>query len=1005
MVGGEAGVGKTRFLEAVAMDARTLGFRITSGTCLRLDAGAMPYAAIVAALRGLVRDTDPATVAASLGADRREIARLLPEVARIGSQQVPMTRDVPGVPPRPGGTTLPGVAAPSAGVAAPSAGLADGGAPDPLARLRLFEAVSSWLGRLAASEPLLLVLEDIHWADPATLDLVRSLAVALAGRMVLVVTLRTDVVAAPGVAATVAELVRDNADRIELAPLDRDGILHLAAGALRTDPAAIDPVKVDRLLDRSGGNPFLALELIEAGLLADGDVPYAGVPPSLRDILDARLVSLEAGVLVVLRAAALEPGPIDDAVLATVLDQPVGMVGNAIREAREAGVLATGPGAPRFRHPLQRDVLVEQLGPGERRALHARFAEALAADGDDPSRATAVAFHRDAAGDDARSLEAHVRALLAAERAYAFEAAEAHAARAAELRDRLGPRAADDLPDTVWLLEHASIAALLAGDPAGSGDYARRALALVGDDDERAVTLHDRLRWALWETGDRAGARHELDLAEARLGDGPAAANLRARLIAQRAAMRMDEADAGPALALADDAIRAARDLDAPDIEAIALGVRGRTRALHGEVDAGLADLRAAVAIADRIENLQGRLIGTATIVMVLARCGRARDALAEADAALAMAEASGIGRSLGAQLAAEAARSAFAIGAWDDAERRVADGLRRRPAAPAEVVLRTVGLRLAAARGRDQEAAAHEARLAVLEPVLADAEARAALGVARAERALAAGRAAEVRSLVDQALDAVAQGGERGASLAWLGALAIQAEVELALDARARGDDPAMRDAAGRVAVIAAVVEREAAAVATAWGPRAAALLAQVRAEQSRLLPSVDGRCTAWESAVDRWEAIERPSNAAYARYRLAEARLARGDPRASVAEPLLAAAKALRTLGARPLLDRVERLARLARVDVAGPGADAGRPSPVTDGLDGLDLTAREREVLRLVAAGWSNARIADELGISAKTASVHVSNILGKLGVDNRVEAAAIAHRLGVAGRDPS
>jgi DNA-binding CsgD family transcriptional regulator len=975
VVGGEAGVGKTRLVESVAADARTLGFRIAAGACLRMDAGAMPYAAIVGALRQLARDGDPGTIAASLGAYRHEVARLLPEVVRLAGATAS--------PAAPGG---PGTEA-----------------PDPLARLRLFEAIAGWLDRLSGTTPVLIVLEDLHWADPATLDLVRSLALSLSGRTLLVVTLRTDEPAPPAVGATVAELVRDGAGRLELAPLDRSTFERLVVAAHGAHAGAPDEEAVDRLYERSGGNPFLALELVEAGLLEGGDTPYAGVPPSLRDILDARLASLDDGTLEVLRAAALQPGPIDDEVLAAVLGRSIGSVGGALREAHESGVLATAPGAPAFRHALQRDVLLEQLGPGERRMLHGRFADALATGGRDPSRATAIAWHRDAAGDDARSLAAHVEAHEAAMQAFAFEAAARHAARAAELRGRVDPALAAGLPDGPTLLEAASLAALLDGDPTRSAAHAREALALAGDDAVRAVSLHDRLRWALWEAGDREGAAREVELAVARLGDDPAPGP-RAMLTAQQAAMRMAEADAGPALELADRAIRAARELGARDVEAIALGVRGRTLATHGHIDEGIASLRAAVAIADDLHNLQGRLVGEAAIVTVLSRGGRAREALAEIDVALAIAEGSGLRRSLGAQLAAEAARAGFAIGAWDEAARRIADGLGRRPAAVVEAHLRIVGLRLAAARGRDAEAATHEARLAVLQPVLPDGEDRASLDVARAEAALAAGRPAVVRTLVDRAVASVAAGAERGSSLAWLGALAVQAEVDLALAARARADEGAAREAAGRVAVIAALAQREASAARAAWGPRAEALLAHVQAEAARLGDSPADRVEGWERAVAAWGAIDRPYSGAYARLRLAEARLAAGAARAAIAEPLRIAVATLRSLDARPLLARAERLARLAHVELEavgverGPGAaDAGPQDPLAT----LELTPREREVLRLVAAGWGNARIAEHLAISAKTASVHVSNILGKLGVGNRVEAAALAHRLGVVG----
>ena len=894
IVGGEAGVGRSRFVDAIAGEAIRDGFRVGAGSCVRMDAGAMPYAAIIAALRDLIRDDDPGSVAASLSGSRREVARLLPEVAKLGTA-VPRA-------PGPPGSSRPSAAEPVGGIGGggSAAGLASldtraGGDASLFERLRLFEAVVEWVAALAAEAAVLLVIDDLQWADASTLDLLRALAVGLPTRAALVLTVRTDQPAAATVRTTIAELDRDGARRVELVPFDRADLMRLVAAATGASAASLDEASVDALANRSGGNPFLALALVDAGAVSTPE-PYGGVPASLRDILDAELAALDDGALDVLRAAALDPGPIDDQVLASVLDRPIGTVGGAIRQALEAGVLDAGPrgggspaggtGAPRFRHAIQRDVLIERLGPGERRMLHGRYADALEAGDPDPSRASAIAQHRDAAGDDARSLPAHVAAMAAAERAFAFDAAAAHGARAATLRVRLSR---DGDGEAAALLERSSLDALLAGDAPGSAELARRALVLVGDHGELAAALHDRLRWALWESGDHAGAARELGLAVDRLGDEPPG-SLRALLTAQQAAMHMDEPDPAPALDLADAAAGMARTAGSAEVEALALGVRGRTLAMHGRVDDGIESLRAAVAIADAVGSLHGQVVGHAMIVAVLARCGRSRAALEEADAALAIADASGIGRSLGASLTADAASACFAFGAWDDADRRIADGLARRPAALAEAWLRIVDLRLAAARGLEAATPALLERLGALEPVLATAGDVASLDVARAELALARDAPAEVRSLGDRALEAVAGGAGRTSSLAWLGVLALQAEIDLCLDARGRGDEAAAKVAERRIAAIGAVGEREATEALVPWGDRATALVAQFEAERGRIDLAPAGRAAAWERAIAAWEAIERPYFAAYARYRLAEARLAAGGDREAIAEPLAA-------------------------------------------------------------------------------------------------------------------
>jgi DNA-binding CsgD family transcriptional regulator len=154
-----------------------------------------------------------------------------------------------------------------------------------------------------------------------------------------------------------------------------------------------------------------------------------------------------------------------------------------------------------------------------------------------------------------------------------------------------------------------------------------------------------------------------------------------------------------------------------------------------------------------------------------------------------------------------------------------------------------------------------------------------------------------------------------------------------------------------------------------------------------------------AWDSVASAWEQLSEPYRQAQALLHAAEAALAEGEDRSAVARRLRQAAALAEALGAGPLRKEISSLARRARLDIA-----SGAPAAAGAGVQGaasLGLTGRELEVLRLVAAGRNNRDIAAELFISAKTASAHVSNILAKLGVHSRVEAAAIAHRAGVTG----
>jgi len=192
----------------------------------------------------------------------------------------------------------------------------------------------------------------------------------------------------------------------------------------------------------------------------------------------------------------------------------------------------------------------------------------------------------------------------------------------------------------------------------------------------------------------------------------------------------------------------------------------------------------------------------------------------------------------------------------------------------------------------------------------------------------------------------------------------------------------------------------RRAAAEASAVTPNAGGWLALAEAEHERAHAIAPPE--AWSYAATSWERLERAPLAAYCRWRQAEALVSAGATRAEASRPLREAHSVATRIEAAPLVRELELLARRARLDLAPPGPDPARNA----GLEELlGLTPREAEVLTLVARGYTNREIADKLVISVKTASVHVSHILGKLAVPNRVEAGAIAHRLAAPGRTPA
>ncbi len=972
VIGGEAGIGKSRlvarFLDdikgATALERTT----VLEGACLDVERDTLPYAPFVEILRDIVRATPEGRLPALLGPARADLTGLLPELA------------------------------------VRAADLAPGRELDRASQARLFELILGVLERLAMERPVVLVVEDVQWADRSTLGLLGFLARALRDDPVLlIITTRTESTkAGVGTLEFLAELEReDNVDRIELIPFSRDEVAEQAADLLDLPPPAGD---VDRLLSRTDGNPFYVEELLAAQGI------QAAIPPVLRDVLAARVAGLSPAARDVLRAAAAAGRRVDDALLADALDMPVRQLSPALREALESGVLVrrNGPDGPSlgFRHALLQEVVDEELLPAERSALHAAFAmalEARLAGGDRTVPAVEIAGHWDGAHDPARALPHTIRAATAAEGVYAFPEALALWHRAAvlfETLDEAGEVEGRDLPEA---LLRAAECAVLVGQAPRAVELAKRAvLALVPlRDRDRTAFVEDRLRWYLWWAGRRAEAAAAVGAVLAATPAQPTLA--RARALDQEAGILMLSGDFARSADRAREAIAIAEAIDAPGGVALGLGVLGWDLALLGDIDGGIEKFRRGQAIAEELGSVEGVALAATNLTALLDRVGRAEDALEAARAGYALTERFGVGRTYGAVLLGHAAKAELALGRWDDAERSTSLGLRRGAIDSGALWLQVNRARLLTGRGRFSEAAVLLRRAAAIDERLGAGEYRTALLAAEAELAVWSGQPAEALPLGEAGLSSLAGGAPPDPSLAWLAALVLRAVADLGEARRI----PAGRAADDQVAAGRALAARIQAAIGEvrmrpgfSTGERLAALLALLEAEGDRVAghPKAD----AWTTVVERWEALRRPFQVAYARLRRAEATLASRGDRDAVALDLTEAAAICGRLGAEPLAGLVRRLAAQARIGI--PDA-AGVPSPAAGPAGGEhDLTARESEVLRLVAAGWTNQQIADALFITRKTASVHVSNIMGKLGAANRGEAAALAHRLGLIADPP-
>jgi DNA-binding CsgD family transcriptional regulator len=384
------------------------------------------------------------------------------------------------------------------------------------------------------------------------------------------------------------------------------------------------------------------------------------------------------------------------------------------------------------------------------------------------------------------------------------------------------------------------------------------------------------------------------------------------------------------------------------------------------------------------------RVISQYNLAVNLALAGRLAEAQDAASRGVEAARTEGLQRRYGMDLAALEGDLLTRTGRWDEAASVMAAGLALDPAGRGTIYLATARGRLDALRGNVESARQWFTVADELAQGAMDADLAGYLARARAEAALVTGDAEAALEIAQSGL-APLEGSDDHFVRSPLLVVAIQAAADVAERARARREEESILRAA--TAVEAHIAELEGRAGKSA--PLVDALRAQALAEASRLAGAPDP--ARWSDAAERLAVIPDPYGVAHARWRAAEAWLLRDGVKADVAAPLQEAAATAVQLGAAPLHRSIEGLARRARVSLDEP-LNAATDRPARRETPG-GLSARELEVLRLIADGRSNGEIGEALFISRKTAGVHVTHILDKLGVSNRVEAAMAAGRLGL------
>jgi DNA-binding CsgD family transcriptional regulator/tetratricopeptide (TPR) repeat protein len=955
LVGGDAGVGKTRLVTELAARCTTDGTRVLVGGCIPVGGDGLPYAPIVEALRPLPDELGVETARELAGPSWRELARLLPSLGE------------------------------------PSLDLAG-----QAAQARLFELLLGLLGRLGQQAPLMLVVEDLHWSDRSTRDLLAFLVRNLhRERVLLVVTYRNDEPGQQRLGSYLAELDRGGrVQRLELPRLDRADTAAQLSAILGTTPA-VD--LVDGMFARSEGNPFFTEELLECVRAGS-----ATLPTTLRDLLQGRIEALPEPTQQVLRVAAVAGREVPHPLLAAVAGLDEEQLEGALRAAVTHQLLITHEDCYQFRHALLREVIDTRLLAGERVRLHAAYAHALIArpelSAGSPALAAAeLAIHWDAAGELDRALPARVEAGLAAEQAHAFPEAQRHYDRALQLWERVPDPGRPAGLDQVDLLGRAAESAAFTGAVKRGVGLLEEALGRVDPADEpvRTAELHGRLGDYRLRAGDEAGTLRAFEQAEQLLAGRPPSAEQARVLGAYARALMVVVGHSEEVVKRCEEAIAVARSVGARAEEARALRVLAGSLNEMGESDRAITLMLEARSIAEQVGDAETVVDTHITLSYMLSFAGRERDALKDAQQGYQRAHEFGLERAGGSFVAANVAWGLLNLGRWQECERLTSDLLATDRWGA--FTLHTVQGVLLSRRGdfrRGREQFEQALRLSSWSY-------RDLVWLGAAELALCQGRHDEASMAVAEGLRWCAERDPDGIlprySCFWY-AMALRLHADQAEQAAARRTADAITKARKQAVPIVAKLDRlTAAPTPQVRYPIVTAHLQLARAEQSRLEGRSDPR--GWRAATLAWERLEYPFNAAYARFREAEALLAGGASRQQ-AEPVLRAAhQTTVTLGAGPLRREIELLAQRGRLHLEEPVDAATEPKAPPSPAASLGLTQREAEVLALVAEGRTNRQIGQALFITPKTASIHVSRILAKLGVAGRGEAAAIAHRLGL------
>jgi DNA-binding CsgD family transcriptional regulator/tetratricopeptide (TPR) repeat protein len=977
LIAGETGIGKSRLIREFLTSVRARQATCLTGASPAVSGQELPFAPLAAALRGL-REELGGTGFDSIIEPGSELARL----------------------------------APGSGASGPASN-------GPGSQLRLFEeflAMLIRLGNRAREGAVVFAIEDLQWTDDSTRDLLAYLVRNLSrGRVLILASYRdNEAMASEGLRRLLLESVRmESVVELELDPLDDGDALRLLASlsgpGLDSEHAAV-------IIRLASGNPLFIERL--ATKRSGSEIPRSLVN-LFRDQVSRLAPATQQALRLLAAGGSRVPAIVLERCVAALEIDPVG----ALKELESAGMIEpVRSGAAEvhaFRHPILQEVIYADLISAERVGLHAQLATGLEAQlGDLAHQApwiTQLAWHWWSAGAMDRAFPALVVAAKRAEDMLAFAEAHSLYERALIARRAAGtwhlpvprvigfvdasarsPEEAEDLLD-----ERTAQAASLAGHSDRAAEILTSVLSRAP---EKPVALEARLGQYQWEAGQRAAAFATYRSAIARLPQE--ASQQRASILRSAARTFLLAGEYREAEQFASDAVSTAREAGAASDQIDALATLGAALAYLGKADKAVETLEQARQIEEerqRVSRIQPRpsrivdlLSGYWGKAAVLDRAGEGELSAAAALDGLRRARELGVDRAWGGLVGTAAIDELIDLGRWPEAHALSTELLASPQPAGVGHALEAQRARLSTLRGDFPAALEQLSRARALQPEPAERRSTDAFALSSAELGLWTNQIGEAVETLELAVRNVSPEADprRAAELL---ALALRAQADRATLARARRSSAEAGEAEREAATLHGRALALSGPSAGAPGRKALAFVEMATAEFRRAVG--DAEASTWSSLAQTWAGLRDSYRAAYAQWRAAEVALAARTGRAAGTELLRAAHTTSEDLGARPLQHELEELARRARIDLRTDAPEdtmKAKAAPDTAGL-----SARELEVLGLLAAGQTNRQIGESLFITEKTAGHHVSSILSKLGVNGRVAAAGIALRMGLSG----